>query len=414
MLESGYVKRLSLLIAVMAVIVGLSSCQKDGGGGLEYEGELFGDGNLDTSPVICRVNGLEITRSDLEMRLQDMPQNLRGRFTGDNWERSLLEYMIGEAILAQDAQSEGLRSNSDVSRRLITLQRDTMKDAYNLFVLWPDLEPAQDDLEYLYEQNKQSYQTQGEIKARHIQCATREKIDQAWEKLQGKGYENLFANVCGEFTENEASRNNLGELGWFARGGYVPALAYGQEFSERVFDWDRGLHEPEYIGGDWHIVEILNREPARLMTLNEVRPHLVHDLMPQVQKRATDAYVEKRRKEIDLEYFGDFRPGFGRTAEELLRLGMVANTPDRQLELYDLLLLDYPDSEYVPMALFMKANVFLDKFMDRFQARASLNRLVNSYPDSELREQAEYMLENMTTANFNTPQTIEELRAMDD
>ncbi|MBC8423448.1 tetratricopeptide repeat protein, partial [bacterium] len=133
-----------------------------------------------------------------------------------------------------------------------------------------------------------------------------------------------------------------------------------------------------------------------------------------VRQSANEEYVQQRRQEIDLEYFGKFRPGEGRTAEELLSLGMLANTPERQEELYNLLLRDFPDSEYAPMALFMKANLYMDTTGNKYRARSALNKILQRYPDSEIREQAQYMLDNLARANFDTPDTIEELRKLGD
>ncbi|MBU0742218.1 peptidyl-prolyl cis-trans isomerase [bacterium] len=407
-------KRMPLLIAVVAVTIGVSSCQKADDEDLDLATDLFGDTRHDASPVICEVDGVKITQRDLEMRMEDMPKASKSRFSGEDWERRLLEYMIGEAILAQDAIRAGLQHESAVSRQLINLRRTTMRDAYASLVLWDDLEPSREEIERYYEENQATFYTQGSVKARHIQCDTRLQIDRAWEKLQGSGYENLFANVAGEFSNNSESLKRNSELGWFARGGYISALPYGKEFSERIYDWDIGVHPPEYIGEHWHIVEILNREPSRQLALSEVRDRIVAALLPSVRQNATDEYVAKRHQEVDLEYFGDYRPGRGRTADELLKLGMLANTPERQEALYDLLLLDYHDSEYAPMALFMKANLYLDTTGDKYRARNCLNRILKNYPDSELREQVEYMLENMSRADFHTPTSIEELRDLAD
>ena len=414
MVETGILKRLFLLVVVAALVAGLSSCQESTEGEGPAAGKLFGDGLPDGTNVLCRVNDLEITQRDLDMRMEDLPGNLKSRFSGEGWERRLLDYMVAEAILAQEGQKANLQHESDVSRQLINLHRTPMRDAYTSLAIWKDLEPTEEAIAQYYEESKATYYTQGSIKVRHIQCDMRQEIDRAWEKLQGSGYENLFANVVGECSANGMSKAQGGDLGWFASGGYISALPYGVEFSTHIYDWDIGVHPPEYIGDHWHIVEILKREPSRQLTLNEVRDRIVKDLLPVVRQTATEEYVQQRRTEIDLEYFGKFRPGEGRTAEELLSLGMMANTPERQEELYNLLLRDYSDSEYAPMALFMKANLYLDSIGDKYRARAALNKIIRNYPDSEIVEQAQYMLDNLSRADFHTPATIEELQELAD
>ena len=58
--------------------------------------------------------------------------------------------------------------------------------------------------------------------------------------------------------------------------------------------------------------------------------------------------------------------------------------------------------------------IYLDTVGDKYRARMVLNRFLRDYPDSELRSQVEYMLENMSRANFNTPESIEDLRELND
>jgi len=406
------VKRLIVLLVVVTLATGLTSCRNTGEGGMSAPKELFGNGMPDESPVICVVDGMEITQRDLDTRLQEMPGALRSTYKGENSERRILEFMITETILAQTAADEGLQADPAVSQQLISQWRVTMRDAYASLVIWRDLEPSPDEIQDYYEENKSSYYTQGSVKARHIQCDTRADAEEAYAKIMAGGYEGLFANVVGKYSHNAKSLVQGGDLGWFSRKGFIPTLVYGPLFAKHVFDWDRGLHEPELIGGDWHVVEILNSEPSRQLTVDEVRDRIISDLTPNVRKRANEAFIAEHRSEYDIEYFGAYRPGQGRTAEELIRLAMMSNTFERQLQLYDLLLLDYADSEYAPVALFMEANLHIDTNGDTYTARGLLKRILRKYPETDLIEQVEYMLENLGNPNFQTPQSIEELREL--
>ncbi len=412
MMGTGYVKRLVILLVVVLAMAGLTSCQNTGNGDSIVPGGYYGNGMPDESPVVCTVAGLEITRHDLEIRLNEMPKSLRDNFTGEDWERRLLEFMISEVILAQDATAEGLQADPRVAQQLVSQKRGTMRDAYTSLVLWRDLEPSPDEIQEYYEETKRLYKTEGSVKARHIQCDTRNQIQEAYDALQAGGYDALFANVVGKYSRNAKSLVQSGEVGWFSRKGFIPFLTNGPEFAAHVFDWSMGVHAPELIGGYWHIVEILDREPSRQLTVDEVRDRIVRSLMPGVQKRASELYIERRRSEVEIEYVGDFRPGKGRTAEELLRLAMMSGAFDRQMQLYDLLLLDYPNSEYAPFALFMKANLQIDTYGDTYTARDLLKRILHRYPETELREQVEYMLENLSNPSFSKPESIEELREM--
>lgn len=414
MLATANFRRVVLLLAVAAATFGLSSCRQTQPDGLAIPNDLFGDGLPDESAVVCSFDGHEITQRDMDLRLAEMPQNFKQLFQGDGAERRLLEFMISELLQADAAVAEGLQADPTVHRQMLSQLRTTLRDAYAELVIWRNLEPTDEEIQQYYEEKKDSFRTEGQVKARHIQCSTREAAEAAYAKIREGGYDGLFANVAGVFSENKATAGTQGDLGWFSRKGFLPMLDDGPAFAAAVFDLDRGLHEPIKIGNAWHVVEILNREPSRQLTLDEVRDRIVREMQPTVQERARADWIEARRAETDIQYFGDFRPGQGRTAEELLRLGMLAGSFERSEQIYNLLLLDYPESEYAPMALFMLANLYLDTYGDSYNARRYLNQILRKYPDAEVRDQAEYMLENMGHQNFRTPKSIEEFRELND
>ncbi|MBK7703496.1 MAG: tetratricopeptide repeat protein [bacterium] len=224
-------------------------------------------------------------------------------------------------------------------------------------------------------------------------------------------HRSAFPYVAADFSRNPLSLQQEGVLGWFNRSGYIAALPYGKEFTETVFDWSPGLHPPVKIGGHWHIVEILDRQSARTLSLAEVQDRIIDQLKPGLQQAARDEYLAKRLKEQPVEYFGEFRPGSGRTAAELLKLGMLAAKFERKLEVFDTLLEDYPDSKEAPMALFLKANLYLDTTGDMYRCRYFLQQVVDRYPQSEIRDQAQFMLDNLGKVDFRSPRSIQDLSA---
>ena len=404
-------RRIVLLLLLAALAVGLSSCRQETEGELAPPDDLFGDGMPDASDVVCRVGDQEISRRDMDLRLEEMPTDFRKLFSGEGAERRLLEFMISEVLQADAAIEEDLLADPIVRQQIISEWRVTLRDAYANLVLFRDLEPSAQEIKEYYLEHLDSYRTQAQLKARHIQCAERAKAEAAYAAIRKGGYEGLFANVVGVYSENERSKRLNGDLGWFSRQGFIPVLDnHGQAFAEAIFDLDIGLHEPIQVGSDWHVVEILDREATRQMTVEEVRDRIVRELEPSVRDRARGEFIDARRQDVDIQYFGKFRPGEGRSAEELLRLGMLAGNIEKAMQYYELLLLDYPESEYAPMALFMQANLYLDTYADAYSARKCLRRLLRQYPDSEVRDQAEYMLENAGSTAIQKPKSIEELR----
>jgi len=404
-------RRLACAALLVSAALTLASCSGDSSTGGLSKGELFGDGQKDTSAVIAKVGGAKITQRDLELRLKEMPDDLRAQYADPAERRQLLRLMVGELLMAQGALEAGLTSDPLVVQQMISQRRATLIDAYKDMVLWKDLTPSPELIREEYELNKAvHYQVAASVQARHIQCNTKAEADAAWARLRGGGQGSAFPYVVAEFSRNPLSTREEGVLGWFNRSGYIGALPYGKEFTETVFDWNLGLHPPVKIGGHWHIVEILNRQPARTLALAEVKDRIVDQLLPGLQQAAKEDFLARRLKESSIEYFGDYRPGSGRSAEELLKLGMLAAAFERKLEIYDTLLEDYPDSREAPMALFLKANLYLDTTGDMHRCRFYLQQLLAGYPQSEVAEQARFMLDNLGKVDFKSPRSIQDLR----
>jgi peptidyl-prolyl cis-trans isomerase C len=410
MTTSPNLSRAAGVALLAATALTLASCSGNSSPGVSAKGDLFGNGQKDSSPVVARVGGVEITQGDLELRLKEMPDDLKAQYADPAEHRQLLRLMIGELLLAQGALASDATKHPDVVQQLITQRRTTLIDAYKEKVLWKDLEPTPEQIQQEYDLNKAIYyQVAATVQARHIQCNTKAEADAAWARLQAEGAARAFPYVVAELSRNPLSIKDEGLLGWFNRGGYIGALSYGKEFSEIVFDWDFGLHPPTKIGSHWHIVEILERQPARTLSLAEVKSRIVDQLMPGLQQAAKDEFLAARLKEEPVEFFGAYRPGGGRSAAELLKLAMLAAKFERKLELYDTLLEDYPESREAPMALFMKANLYLDATGDMYRCRRYLQQTIDLYPQSEVREQAQFMLDNLGKVDFKSPRSIQEL-----
>lgn len=404
-------RRLACAALLASAALTLASCGGGPANGGVPKGDLFGDGQKDTSPVIARVAGVEITQRDLELRLREMPDDLKAQYADKAEQRQLLRLMIGELLMARGALEADLTADPLVVQQLISQRRTTLIDAYKEMVLWKDLSPSPELIREEYELNKAvHYQVVASVQARHIQCSTKAEADAAWARLQGGGRESAFPYVVAEFSRNALSTQQEGVLGWFNRSGYISALPYGKEFTETVFDWSLGLHPPTKIGGHWHIVEILDRQPARTLSLAEVQDRIIDQLKPGLQQAAKEEFLARRLKEEPVEYFGEYRPGNGRTAEELLKLGMLAANFERKLEVFDTLLEDYPDSKEAPMALFLKANLYLDTTGDMYRCRFYLQQLLAGYPQSEIADQARFMLDNLGKVDFKSPRSIQDLR----
>lgn len=394
-----------ILFTVVALPLVLAGCQAEETA--VATDALLGDGLLDNTRVVARVNGYAITEKMVDLRFEELPRQDQLRFEGPEGRRLFLREIVDEVLRVREAEERKLQRRPDVARVLISMRRNALDDALR-GELVDGQEPDIDAVRAYFAANRDKYVRLGIMHVSHIECLTREDAELAYHQLTVDRVP--MHTVAIRFSQNEESRINGGDLGKFNRGGYVPYVVNGRAFSERVWDLERGPNPPFEFEGRWQVVYVHDRVYERQQTLEEAYAQVVRDMLPDFQQDIIDGWMREARAEAAIEYFGEYRPGQGRSPRELLDRAYYVNDPQQKLDLLGLLADDYPDSELADDALFLAANIALDNWGDVRHARIYLTHLVRRYPDSDYVEDAEYMLENMHKPEFLQPRSIEDLR----
>jgi peptidyl-prolyl cis-trans isomerase D len=113
----------------------------------------------------------------------------------------------------------------------------------------------------------------------------REEAQQVLEQLRGGA---AFAALAGEHSDDQATRESGGEIGWVQRGQTVPAL------EQVLFSVPSGS-EPQLVETSYgfHIAQVMERQDARVRPLEEVRPGIEPALKDQMVQR--EALAQARR-----------------------------------------------------------------------------------------------------------------------
>lgn len=156
------------------------------------------------------------------------------------------------------------------------------------------LEITDEDIEAYFTANKNAFGTPEQIEARHILLTTREEAEAMMLRLDGGGD---FAELAKEYSQDTASAEQGGALGFFTRGKMVP------EFDEAAFKLApgqrSGIVETSF---GFHIIEVLNRQEAKEVTFTEVsdavRERMTEELLPPKMSEIIDTI----RREADVVY----------------------------------------------------------------------------------------------------------------
>ncbi|MCR4391625.1 MAG: tetratricopeptide repeat protein [Candidatus Acetothermia bacterium] len=205
-----------------------------------------------------------------------------------------------EQILAQFGGDEkGLESylktlglTLDQYRRQLAMAEESRlrEERLRQFVVGP-IQPTDDQLQAYYTTHQDRYQSEPEkIKVAHILVDEAKLADELLGRVQAAGAD--FAALAREYSKDEATRDQGGEMDWFARGGST--------FSTKVEEAAFGLAPGQVTVVDdeqgFHILKVLDRKAAVIPTFAEVRDQVQKDyLQDEEGKRWNDWYVARRQ-----------------------------------------------------------------------------------------------------------------------
>jgi peptidyl-prolyl cis-trans isomerase D len=141
---------------------------------------------------------------------------------------------------------------------------------------------SDDQLKAIYQQNIEQYKVPNRVHVQHILLTTVGKTDAEVEEIRKKAQDILqqakkggnFSDLAKKYSEDPGSKDKGGDLGFIVQGQTVP------EFERTAFGLEKGqvsdLVKTQY---GFHIIKILEKEPARTKTFDEVKDSLRSPLM---------------------------------------------------------------------------------------------------------------------------------------
>lgn len=218
-------------------------------------------------PVLARVDGTLIRRSDVEREAASRVDG--GEFApaapGSEAFADLLDELIDQRLLAMEARRRGLDQSDEALRRLAlaeerilgnVLVETALADAVN-----------EETIERIYQEQVQLIPLGEEVRARHILVDTREEAD-AIKALIDSGQD--FSALAVRMSQDQATRLQGGDLGYFTRDGVLPAFG-AVAFATR----EGATSEPFETEFGWHILRVVDRRREPPPSLETLRPNIV-------------------------------------------------------------------------------------------------------------------------------------------
>jgi len=324
-----------------------------------------------------------------------LPKHQQTRFDGVLGRKRLLEQLIDRRLIVMAAEERGLDQNPDLAHRVQQFRDNLLTQAYQNYMLEGIPEPTEEELRAYYDERHDEFRVLARVNASWIKCATREEAEAVRKRIVEQGEH--FGTVAREVSIDECSKKDGGLLGYFNPTGYIRCIGKRPEFSKiafsyeaddvsEVFEWDDGFA----------MIKLHEKSTERPEPYSKARDRIYARFKPQLNDSLMNAELARLRDRFKVETSVDITDALGdKSADDLMRLATAAGNSLDKIEYYRALVQKYPHHERADEAQFMIGFELSEQLKDYDAARVEYQRVIDNYPDSSVRESAEWMMRNM-------------------
>jgi peptidyl-prolyl cis-trans isomerase C len=243
-------------------------------------------------PTLAKINGVEITQSDLDLALDNLDPQL-GQLPEEQKKLAALSTVIDAKVIAGKARDEKIEDSEDFKNRLEFIVDRELHNAYFKKHVVDAITDA--DVKARYDAEIAKLPPVEEVRARHILVKTEDEAKAVIKEL-GEGKD--FAEIAKE-KSTDPNKADGGDLGYFKQGMMVP------EFEAAAFSMKPGdvSKEPIKTQFGFHVIKVEDKRTAPAPDFDQVKDQvkqlLLRDKYMELLKSSkADAKVEIEDPEL--------------------------------------------------------------------------------------------------------------------
>ncbi|MDQ0976484.1 foldase protein PrsA [Neobacillus niacini] len=282
-------KKIVLVIAVLILAIGVS---------LSFA--------LPKDKAVAKVDGEAINKDEL----YDVMVEQYGAAT--------VEQLIADKIVASEAKKEKVTiTDKELNEEVDKLKEsyggeevfnqmlesnnttvDALKDDLKNYLtirklLEPQIKITDEELQTYFDENKDSFGEAEQVKASHILVADEATANEIKQKL-ADGAD--FAELAKEYSTDEGTKENGGELGFFAKGTMVTEIddvAFTLPVNE--------ISDPVKTDYGYHIIKVEEKKEAKEANFDDSKKEIKETLIQQKMETEYSTWLEEKKKDYDIE-----------------------------------------------------------------------------------------------------------------
>jgi peptidyl-prolyl cis-trans isomerase C len=382
-------KRIGVALAVGLTFV--AACSRE-------PSEPTGDAAKDKP--LARVGNKTITQGDVDRTLEQIPLSQKREYEGTRGTLRLVNLLVDRQLMLRAAEDRGLDRDPEMQRQLQGFREGLLLQAYQRQLVEALPKPTDADVRKYYDEHLREFTSPARVNASWIKCATKAEAERARHRIVERGED--FGKVAREVSIDAETRPDGGLLGYFNEEGYIRSIGPDKpEFARHAFEL-----EPDDVGpvfewdGGWAFIRVHERTSERVEPFERAEERIRGRIGPQYSDSLLQADLAELRKKYPSKVLFDAdRELEGKSAEELMRLATEAAHPRDKIDYYRALLEKYPTYERADEAQFMIGFTLSEELKDLDAARPEYQKVIDKYPNSDIKQSALYMLQHMGTGS---------------
>jgi len=230
-----------------------------------------------------------LTDEQLNQQKKDMLE----RFKDPQTKMQYLQSWLAEELLYRQALKQKLSEKREVKRKLNRQSRQLLSRFLMNSRLADKINLTETDLRTYYKANKSDYLEPAKADISHILVDSRQQAENIIDRIEA-GEE--FARLAEEYSADEETKDNGGKIDTeLTPGSYVPGLGSYPELNEQIFGTDAQalLPEPFKTEKGWNIIKVLQKQPERQKSFEQVRDEVLSTLLSQKRRDVQQDYIRK-------------------------------------------------------------------------------------------------------------------------
>jgi peptidyl-prolyl cis-trans isomerase C len=239
----------------------------------------------DANPVLAKVNGSEIHKSDVALAEEELGPSL-AQMDAATKDENVLAFLIDMKIVSKAAEDKKVQDSDDFKRRIAFTRSRLLMD--NLLASEGKAATTDDAMKKVYEEASKQITGEQEVHARHILVETEDQAKAVEDELK-KGAD--FAELAKKKSKDPGASDG-GDLGFFTKDQMVP------EFSAVAFALEPGkVSDPVKTQFGWHVIKVEEKRNRKAPDFDQVKSQIE----TYVTRKAQADYVAKLREAAKIE-----------------------------------------------------------------------------------------------------------------